>query len=143
MDRLRVGNSLRADRVCGFRALNHAPGCSSAFDHRRSIGPVFRSLHNFNNGETGLVFITFLYAVSNSLDILSLISCIYSKTRKYFWVNHQPLRSGTSLPVRQRTSPNALVLHSVLMQLCRLTESTMRNAGLKHVFTLLWVQDSV
>lgn len=30
----------------------------------RSIGPIFANLHHFNNGEVGVVFVTFLYAPS-------------------------------------------------------------------------------
>ena len=29
-------------------------------DTGRSIGPVFRTLHNFNDGEVGTVFVTFI-----------------------------------------------------------------------------------
>lgn len=49
-----------------------------------SIGPIFRNLHHFNNGEVGVVFVTFF--------IGSMFGCVGQHYQEKLYQKHQPTR---------------------------------------------------
>lgn len=68
-----MGYPVCSDRVSGLLSLSMLV---TANMFSRSITPVFKNLHHFNTGETGTVFVTFLY-------VIMLLTCYHPLSHGY------------------------------------------------------------